>query len=60
MYIVMPNSKIFLKHSTLVGRGGEEENTKSDSTHVEVENGLSNGVEHLFLTRNLATQPFSQ
>jgi hypothetical protein len=56
-----PNFEISLEHSTLViGHGGEEEKTKGGSTHVEVEHGLSNGVEHLSGTRNLKTWPFSQ
>jgi hypothetical protein len=51
-----PNSEIFVEHSTLVvGCGGEEEKTRGGSTHVEVEHGLSNGVEHPSTTRNLGT-----
>jgi hypothetical protein len=51
-----PNFEISFKHSTLVvGRGGEEENAKGDYAHVEVENELSNGMEHPFVTRNLGT-----
>jgi hypothetical protein len=51
-----PNSKISLEHSTLiVGCGGEEEKNEGGSTHVEVEHGFSDGVEHPFATWNLGT-----